>query len=235
MIDWVKEGEKILSRSNLSAQERTLMEAHLGTVRLSAQALAERRHENVVKALKSEPYNPNVVTDFWQSLLTATDIVQCPYSLTELRGLAKKERGPVYIPNFTYPELGQKFPHLSSWAVAKGSTIKDERETAGWTDIEIVLEAPYRNTTERQLQERFANEGRVGARLKVGVLASEASKLLTDHYLDEGPTWSRYLGSRHVGQVVYACFGSDGGLHVHSYLEPGDVLQDIGGRSEGVR
>lgn len=245
MIDWVKEGEKILSRSNLGAQERALMESHLGTVRLSAQVLAETQRaprkeglslDKAVKALKSEPYNPNVVTDFWGSLLTASDVaVHCVYSSAELKDLAKRERGPVYVPNFSYPDLGQKFSGLGSWAVAKDSPVKDDRETVGWTDIETALEAPYRRTTESQLQEKFAKEGRVGARLKTGVLASEASKLLVGHYFDEGATWSRYLRSRHEGQVVYAHFHSSGYLYVLSHLKPEYASPLLGGRSEGVK
>lgn len=191
--------------------------------------------EKIVLAFKKEPFSSNVVTDFWAALLTTSDIVQCTYSSAELKDLAKKDRGPVYVPNFTYPDLGQKFPNLGSWAVAKDSSIKDEREAVGWTDIETALEAPYRRTTESQLQEKFAKEGRVGARLKTGILASEASKLLVGYYFDEGVTWSRYLGSRHGGRVVYAHFYSGGYLDVYLNLWPGSAGPDLGGRSEGVK
>lgn len=244
MIDWVKEGSKILARPGLSAQEKSLMEAHLSAARLSAQALEARRApqreflslDNTVEALKSEPYNPNVVTDFWATLLTTSDIVQCIYSSVDLKDLAKKDRrGPVYVPDFSYSQLGERFPKMGSWAVAKDSTIKDERETVGWTDTEMVLEAPYRRTTEDQLREKFAKEGRVGARLKTGILASEASKLLVGHFFDEGATWSRYLGSRDGGWVVGADFGSSGDLRVYSGLEPGGARPSLGGRSEGVK
>lgn len=72
-------------------------------------------------------------------------------------------------------------------------------------------------------------------RLSAYILASQASKVLTGHYLDEGSTWSRLLGSHDEGHVVRASFYSDGDLHVVWALDPEFRYPSIGGRSEGVK
>ncbi len=71
-------------------------------------------------------------------------------------------------------------------------------------------------------------------RENVYILASQESKDLAEHYLDEGSTWSR-LGSRLESDVVYARFRSDGRLHVHWSLYPRYRYAHLGGRFEEVK
>lgn len=103
---------------------------------------------------------------------------------------------------------------MRSPAVGPRSLIKDVQgadgliSEGGWVSADTATDAPiqYRNTTQDELQEKLNREGRVGASLKTYILASQASRVLNGSFLDQGPTFSRLLGSRFVAQVISADF-----------------------------
>jgi hypothetical protein len=100
--------------------------------------------------------------------------------------------------------------------------------------FDMSIDAPNLKTNEKQLREAISSQGGEEPTLNEYIIASQASKLLTGKYLD-GATWSRILGSRSVGDVVGARFGSGGGLGVISVWPPGGRAGGMGGRfSRGV-
>lgn len=131
-------------------------------------------------------------------------------------------------------DLGRIFPDMRSWATSKGTTIKSDHSEGGYLAVETSLDAPNLGSDEGQLRTLFKSQGRQGMTLPTYIIASQDSKLLTGHYLDE-KTWSRLLGSRDRGgggRVISAYFDSGGDLDVRSpigrrFRDPG-----LGGRSE---
>ncbi len=199
-----------------------------------------------VKEFKEKPYTPELTNRFWQTFLETSiqtqglDIsvptIACDRTQEELETLRKESRMWVPETKLTYPQLGRIFPKMGSYAVREDSPIKDEyREDARGVDVEVNIDAPNRNTTQKDLENLFKRQGRKGMRLSTFILTSQASKLLTNQYLDEGATWSRLLGSRSGGHVVDAYSYVGGNLGVHWHLVPRGHGSDWGGRSEGVK
>lgn len=202
--------------------------------------------QSIVKEYKTQPHTPELVTRFWQTFLGASieaqrlDItvptVSCDRTQKELEVLKKEDKMWVPETKLTYAQLGMIFPKMESYAVAENSLIKDEFEQdAKGVDVEMSIDSPNRNTTQKGLEDFFKSQGRNGMRLSTFVLSSQASKSLTGHYLDEN-TWSRLLGSRGKGSVVSALFYPDGKLNVNLIMPPRNRHPSyIGGRSEGVK
>lgn len=202
--------------------------------------------EQAVREFKEKPHTPELVNRFWQTFLETSiesqgldipvPIVSCDRTQEELEAL--KKEGRMWIPEtkLTYPQLGKIFPKTGSWALQEDSSIKDEyKEDAKGVDVEVDINAPNKNTTQQDLEKLFKKQGRNGMRLSTYILASQASKLLTNRYLDEGVTLSRLLGSRRGGRVVGANFNVNGSLRVDWSLDPQDRNSGLGGRSEGVK
>lgn len=201
--------------------------------------------QSVVKEYNAQLHAPELVTRFWQTFLETSikiqelDIpvpaVSCDRTQEELEVL--KKEGGMWVPEarLTYPQLGLVFPKMGSYAVDKDSPIKDEYvQDAKGVDVEMNIDSPNRSTKEKDLENLFKRQGRKGMRLSIFILTSQASKVLTGHYLDEN-TWSRLLGSRNGGRVMGAHFNLRGRLGVGWLLHPEDRRPYVGGRSEGVK
>lgn len=200
---------------------------------------------SIVKEYSVQPHTPELVTKFWKTFLELNikqqhlDIsvadIECDRTSEELKVLKKEDRMWVPEARLTYPQLGLVFPKMGSYAVQKDSPIENEFEQdAKGVDVEVDLDAPNRKTTQKDLENLFKSQDRKGMRLSTYILTSQASKVLTGHYLDEN-TWPRLLGSRRGGRVVHAYFGPLGYLHVDWGLHPRRRHPFIGGRSEGVK
>lgn len=201
--------------------------------------------KDIAQEYNTRPHTPELVTRFWQTFLESSikiqgldipvPVVSCDRTSGELEALKKENRMWVPEAKLTHPQLGQIFPKMQSYAVQKDNTITDEfGQDAKGVDVEADLDAPNRITTQKDLEKLFKSQGRKGMRLSTYILTSQASKILTGHYLDEN-TWSRLLGSRSGDYVVDASFGSDGSLRVHWDLSPERRSPSLGGRSEGVK
>lgn len=250
--EWAQKGyPQIANRLNDDAQEaRKLGAPESFSVASSVKTEAPMSIESPllkspVAEYKSQPHTPELITNFWQTFLDTSiktqglDIpvpaVSCDRTQVELEALKKEGRMWVPEARLTYPQLGLVFPKMGSYAVQKDSPIKDEFEQdVKGVDVEADLDAPNRSTTQKDLENLFKKQRRKGMRLSTYVLASQASKLLTGHYLDEN-TVSRLFGSRGGGDVVHASFGADGRLGVFWALYPLRRDPGIGGRSEGVK
>ncbi len=94
-------------------------------------------------------------------------------------------------------------PKMQSWSVSQGTSVINGDNKGGSIDIEMDIDSPNRNTNEKQTVDMLKKEGRKGQRLATFIIGSRFSKLLTDHYLDEGSTLSRLPGSRSEGDAFF--------------------------------
>ncbi|MDP3724704.1 MAG: hypothetical protein Q8R11_03695 [bacterium] len=124
---------------------------------------------------------------------------------------------------------------VGNHSVQEENSVTNEADRFGWFDYEVSIDAPYLDTTEEQLRERIAADGRLEMNVSEYIVAGEESKLFTGKFLDQGNTWARLLGSRCDDMVVYAGFGSGGGLRVRWALNPQRHYPRLGGRSVGVK
>lgn len=195
---------------------------------------------------KSQPLTPELVNKTWQTLWTewgkrigqTFDVPACDRTTEELVKLKKENKGVLLIPdNVSLVDLGKIFPQMQNWAVQEGTTVGNDHNKGGSIDIEMDLDSPNRNDTERGAAFSLEEEERNGQRLTTYIIGSQWSKLLTNHYFDENTFSSRLLGSRSDGSLVYAGFHSDGRLRVRVHWGLGNVMPDprIGFRSEGVK
>jgi hypothetical protein len=200
--------------------------------------------EQVIKEYKENPNDPQLLTDFmfafWTKLLhqDAEQIFTVDaFPLTSKEIKEKREKGymPIFVPvEVDLVDLGRMFPKMGSRAAREGNSIVDVVKNSGWLWIEASIDAPKLDTTQGQLEKKLKKEGKQGQSLRTYIAGGQISKLLTDKYFDQGPTWSRLLGSCHGGKVLHAYFDSDGRLNVHSHWRPGDHRESMGGRSEEV-
>lgn len=197
-----------------------------------------------IREYKTQPHTPELVTETWQARWqvwgerAGLSIVVPDFPDTQ-EGLAEREQKgdkPIYVP----PELATQesryllakiWPNVTSYSVQEGNPVTNEVDHLGWKYVEASVDAPHRNTQEADLRKMFASQGREEMTLTEYIIASQDSKLRTDRFFDEGATWSRLLGSRSMGGVVRALFGSDGRLRVYWGLAPQDSGPGLGGRS----
>lgn len=200
-----------------------------------------------VSEYQTQPHTPELVTQthqaIWQArgeLVGATyEVIPCPYTQEELADLEANGKRIGYLPaelatRRMRHNLGEMFPKMQSHSVQEGNSVTNDRDPFGWFDYEANIDAPYLDTKEKQLTDRVTKDGRKLLSLNQYIVAGQDSKLFTGQYLDEGRTWVR-LGSRHGGRIVYAYFGSDGGLCVHWRLGSDYHSPYLGGRSSGVK
>jgi len=201
-----------------------------------------------VREFKASPLTPELVTKTFQTIWQVRGesaglevvVAPCDRSAKELRELAKAGRRIGYLPEQSMtqenrPLFAKMFPQLGSHSVQEGNSVTNEANRFGWFDYEASVDAPYLDTTEDQLRERIAADGRLEMNVSEYIVASEDSKLFTGKFLDQGNTWARLLGSRDGGKVVFAGLGSGGGLLVGWGLDPQGHGPDVGGRSVGVK
>lgn len=204
-----------------------------------------------IQEYKTQPLTPELVDRTWQTLWKVWKVwgervdhvlyvPTCDRTKEELAKLKEENRAVILAPDEIYTRgglvlLGRMFPKMQSTTVSERTTITNENNRGGCIDVEMDLESPNRDTTEKDLEKLFKAQGRKGQREATYIIASQFSKLLTDHYFDEGDTSSRLPGSRNEGSVIGARFYSGGGLRVSWYLGPQNQFPLLGGRCEGVK
>ena len=196
-----------------------------------------------VQEYKNGPLTAELVNKTWQTLWAewgkrigqTFDVPLCNRTTEELAKLQKETKGVLLVPdNVSLVDLGEIFPEMKSWAVQEGTTVTDEYGKGGSIDIEMDLDSPHRDTTEEQAKDFLKQQKRNGQRLKIDIIGSQWSKLLTGHYFDEN-TWSRLPGSRGGGSMVGAFSVSGVRLRIISGLGREDRYPGVGFRSEGVK
>lgn len=203
--------------------------------------------EEAVKKFNEKPHTPEAVTSYWQTLWEiwgekaglSLSIPSCDRTAEEITQLEKEGRKLVYIPDELASQenrhlLGNIFPEMQSHSVKQDNFVTNESNQGGWLDIEASLDSPNLNTREKDLENQFKKQGKVGQRLNVFIVGSQDAKLQTGHYFDEN-TASRLLGSRRGGRVVDARSRVDGSLRVYWGLRPQGRASYWGGRSEGSK
>ena len=124
------------------------------------------------------------------------------------------------------------------------NSVTNDQNPSGWFDYETQIEAPYLDTTEEQLIEKVAQDGRRLLSLNEYIVASQDSKLLTGRYLDEGRYFNERktsvrLGSHYkdntIDDVICASFGESGFFNFSCGAGPNSHSPDQGGRSSGVK
>ncbi|MFH1832931.1 MAG: hypothetical protein ABH816_02055 [Candidatus Levyibacteriota bacterium] len=208
--------------------------------------------EKLAQELKENLFSPEAVTNFWQAKLQADgkriglniSVPKCDWTEDEIRKPMVDNKGRevpsmmVYLPQeLTGQEglkkLGQMYPDTNSWIFQEG-VAHGASKKYGWIKVEAAINAPNLNTTESDLEEHAKKKGYSMQRLNVYILASQASKDLTGHYLDEQLTYSR-LGFRHGSDAVYFSFNQSGSLLIHWPLGSKAYGPEMGGRFEEVK
>lgn len=203
--------------------------------------VSEYKREN-----KKGTLTPELVNRFWHILLETSiqarglDIpvptIECDRTTEDLKALKREKR--IWVPEtgLTYLQLGQIFPNTNNSAVERDGLISDgfEQDAKG-VDVEASIDSPNINTREKALERLFKSKKRRGMRLSTYILASQASKVLIENFLDQDGTWSWLPGSSSGDYVLGARFDSNGRLYILWNLDPKDRKSYLGGRSEGVK
>lgn len=209
--------------------------------------------------LKTNFFSPEAITKFWKAKLQADgkrigldiSVLDCNWTKREMRkpmiGIngAEVPSMMVYIPQELYGQeglikLGQMYPKMNIWPVQKETVAwvmrdsPDSSKKGRWIKVEATIDAPNINTTEKDLKNHAKAKKYSRQRLITYIFASQASKDLTGHYLDEESTWSR-LGTHFQSEVAYVRFHSDGDLTIPWPLDPQAHGAGIGGRFEEVK
>lgn len=167
-------------------------------------------------------------------------IPPCDRRTEDIAELIKAGRHIGYLPERLMTQrdrsmFAKMFPRLGSYSVQERNPVTNEVDGFGWFDYEASIGVPYPNTTEDQLRERIAADGRLEMNVNEYIVAGVDSKLFTGNFLDQASTSARLLGSRRDDRVVNARFTSGGNLRVHWRLNPADCHPDLGGRSVGMK
>ncbi|MBU0998421.1 hypothetical protein KJ570_02755 [Patescibacteria group bacterium] len=199
--------------------------------------------EEATSEYKNKPTNSELLTQFMRSFWQEAgqriekNIIVDKFPLTAKEILEKRGKGymAIFVPEgVNRVDLGKMFSKMKSCAVQKENSVEEAINNSGWLWVEVSVDAPNRNTTQRELKEKFKKERKQGQSLITYIIGGQISKLLTGEYFDEGSTWSRLLGSCHRGGVFCAAFRPDDGLNVSSHWNPGYFNESMGGRSEKV-
>ncbi|MCX6706031.1 MAG: hypothetical protein NTV24_02910 [Candidatus Woesebacteria bacterium] len=199
--------------------------------------------EEATSEYKNSLNSPESLTRFMRSFWLGAGqrigeeyiVSKFPLKSQEIKERTKNGQMAIFCPaEVSRVDLGRMFPKMGSWAVEESNSAVDTINNSGWLWIESSIDAPNRNTTEKQLGDTLKKAKRQGQSLRTYIIGGQISKLLTGRYFDEGPTWSRLLGSCDEGPVLCANFYSLGDLRVSSALSPGGRDGDLGGRSEEV-
>lgn len=216
-----------------------------------------------ITELKTNPFSKEAVVSYWRAKLQADgekiglviSVPACDWTEEKIGRPMKDIQGKkissmmVYVPQeLTRQEglrkLGQMYPEMNSWSVQEDTLVRDNsdvNEGGGWIKVEATVNAPNLNTTQKSLgdhveKQRYSGQRYSGQRLNTYILAAQASKDLTGHYLDdEGLTVSRLLGSCLGTHVVRASFHPDGSLDVRWYLPSSRCSLNLGGRFEEAK
>ena len=220
--------------------------------------MSDRLMQSIAE-LKVNLFSPEAITKFWKAKLQADgkrigldiSVLDCNWTKREMRkpmiGIngAEVPSMMVYIPQELYGQeglikLGQMYPKMNIWPVQKETVAwvmrdsPDSSKKGRWIKVEATIDAPNINTTEKDLKNHAKAKKYSRQRLITYIFASQASKDLTGHYLDEESIWSR-LGTHFQSEVAYVRFHSDGDLTIPWPLDPQAHGAGIGGRFEEVK
>lgn len=201
--------------------------------------------ENALREYKNNSTDSELLTKFIHSFWTEVGkkigktIIVDKFLLTSKEIKERQVKGDMAIfdPDGVGKEdLGIMFPNLDSWALREGNSIVDITNNSGWLWIEASVDSPNRKINKDELEEKFKKEGKQGQSLKSYIIGSIISKLITGKFFDEGPTWTRLLGSSDsdVDRILECDFGIDGRLGVGPTHFPWERSKSSGGRSEEV-
>lgn len=224
-----------------------------GEPTITEQTQRQNPLQQEIAELKKES-TPESVTNYWRAKLQVdgaraglvVDVPDCDWTEKEIkRPMVDIKGNPVAGMMVYKPEqfkgkeglilLGKMYPQMASYSVREDTPITDMHETTGWVKVEAAIDAPNRNTRQKELEDFAKEQGYFGQRENTYILASQASKDLNGQYFDEDEIWSRLLASRGGGGVVGAFFNSDGDLGVSSVLDPQARHPDLGARFEEVK
>lgn len=177
----------------------------------------------------------------------------CPYGTTELEALEGGGYRLGYLPPDLATQQGRHglavlFPRMASYALHTDNVVTNDANPVGWFEYEADIDCPYCGTTEARLLERVAAAGRTLLTLNQYIVASQDSRRLTGHYLDEGGFWVRTC-SRLDGRIATARFDGSaeapggaayrdpvqGSLLVGYDLDAGDHGPTHGARTTSLR
>lgn len=197
--------------------------------------------EDATREYKNNLNSPELLTQFmcafWQEAGQKIGkhyiVSKFPLKSKEIEERGKNSQIAIFVPEgVNRVDLGKIFPRMKNWAVQEGNSVIDTINNFGWLWIESSVDAPNLNTTQGQLEGKFEKEKRQGQSLRTFIVGGQINKLLTDKYFNEGPTWSRLLGSCSGSLVLGSFFDPVGGLDVYSLLDPEGHSEHLGGRSE---
>jgi hypothetical protein len=198
--------------------------------------------EAATEAYQENLHSPELTTAFWEVFWTENGkkasldlaVPQCPWDETQIKEMAKRGKAPIVLPEEVSTQesrhlLGQMFPKMNNHSTREGNAITNKVDHFGWRQFDTALDAPHAKKTEDKLREIMTSQGDEEPTLNEYIVASQASKLLTGHYLDE-KTVSIIFGSLNGGGVVGASFHPDGELFVRTFLSSGFQYWNWGGR-----
>lgn len=217
----------------------------------------ERTLQLAAEKYKENTDSPEYLSEFYQALwnlyrvnmgLSSKDVevVSSTYTKQDLNDLRQLKVPELcfYLPQIvsTAPEglvlLGKAFPFMLSWSLQENTSVRNVNKQGqtinqyGWMSVEAVVNAPYTETTQEQLEDIFKNEGRVGQTLNVYAASSQAIKNIYDQYPDEIYSYVRLLGSEVESRVmVSANFFPNGCLNVGFDSYRYNRWSVLGGRS----
>jgi hypothetical protein len=199
-----------------------------------------------IKEYRKAPLTPELLTQTFQTIWQARgeklnvdfSVTPCPFTKEEIMWIENNGLRLGYLPQQIATResrhiLNTIFPELISYSVWEGNPVTNDLNPSGWFDYEKDIDAPYRGTTEKQLANKLTEGNRKLLSLNQYIIASQDSKLFSDHYLDEDLTWIR-VGSRDENKIIHAYFTPGGHLYVQYFLNPKDYGRNLGGRSSGI-
>lgn len=206
---------------------------------------------SAVAECKKGPLTPELVTKTFRTIWQEREklvpeelagvkfeVSPCPFTIEELASREKKGLRLGYLPQVLATQenrhiLSKMFPKMQSASIQEGNNVTNDQNPFGWFDYEASIDAPYLDTTEKQLVDKLGEKNRQLLSENQYIIAGQDSKLFVGEYLDEKNTSVR-VGSCSEGHLVNACFSSDGSLDVRWDLGPRRSDPSLGGRSSGV-
>lgn len=265
MIEFEQFGREILKKPGLDPKERSFVKAHLELLKQELAILRDGRMalesgekvgqpknllQQVIKEYEKGALTPELVTAFWRTKLQADtarvglniEVPECDWTAEEIRKPMVDIKGKavpgIMVPSLkemALPILGKMYPKMDSYSVRDDTTVKDTHDISGWVKVEALVDAPNRNINLSDAEKFAEKQGYFGQREVTYILASQASKVLTGKYFDEGITRTWLLGSRFEGRVIRAYFYPDGFLYVGWRWYPEVSYPNIGWRFEEVK
>lgn len=202
-------------------------------------SIARRAFAGQVVHFGFDEHDPNVIHSQWIELYRKWGFpkeMRVPKptftreKVVEMAGLDEPRIPFFRHPKVTLAMLNERFPAMRvPWLLQPDSGVVDDYGLDEWMFLESALEAPFRNTNQKQLEELAEANGWKGQTLTTYLLFGQYCKELHDRYPDL-KNWTRLLGSSCKSWVLYAFFDSDGRPDIGFRFAPSVVLPFLGGR-----